>query len=237
MRNLLILLLFLRLPFNIVAQDTISGIRGSTNSKQTDENSGLFKINNSEAGTLSTRISFYGGGGYLFKPLNSIVSFDFPPYIKKLQIGYVYGAEIIVYPKDVIGLGLMYSIFHDNYSLPAMHDEDNFSATYFGAVLSLKQQAGWKPLKFIYCFSLGYLSNSNTGSQSGAPWNADGSSIGGSAEAGFDLKVTKNMAIGVNLSIVGGSIKSYDLNGATIILSRPDNLLRADLTGGLRFYF
>ena len=240
MRKFYLLFLLLSITFISWSQDT-TFIREQKNTSLNANGNELstkhYVTDNNATGKITARVSFYGGAGYLIDPLNKIISYDYSPYINKLKIGYLYGAEFSVFPKDLIGVGVKYMIFHDNYNYAPLGDEDNFSTTYVGLAISIKRPTPLKPLSFIGSLSLGYLTNSNSGSQTYGPWHADGSSIGGTVDAGLDFRINPHLAIGIDLLVLGGDIKSYILNGTTLKLAKPDNVLRTDLTGGLRFFF
>lgn len=200
------------------------------------------KFNSSQAEKFmaektSTRLSFFGGGGYLLSSISNISSYPQSDYMNNLRPGLSYGADISIFPKDIFGIGIKYIIFHSNTSNSVLLYEDNVSITYIGPSISLKKPSPWKPLNFIFGLSLGSFKISNYGSQPGIPWSVDGNSLGGSLDAGMDIKIGEHMALGIDLMVVGGDLNKYTINGSTLKLSNTDYLLRADLTAGLRIYF
>jgi hypothetical protein len=192
---------------------------------------------NMNTGKISLRFCLFGGAGYLISSSPKILFTEQPDYINKMRLGLSYGGEISIFPKDIIGIGLKYLVFHSNNSSSSLLVEDNLITTFLGLSLSMKKASAWKRANFIFGCSLGSLKNSNIGNKLGTTMYVDGSTLGFTASAGLDVKVRSNIAIGVDLSVLGGNISKYNINGSSEKLASPDNIIRTDLTGGMRFYF
>jgi hypothetical protein len=195
------------------------------------------KINTLTVGKPTSRISLYGGGGYLFTSTPKILLSDESSYVNKMRLGLSYGAEISIFPKDVFGFGLKYLVYQTNNISSVLLVEDNITTTYVGPSLSLKRATGLNGMNFIFGLSVGYLKNSNSGTKSAVPMYITGSAFGVEASMGLDYRFGAHFAVGVDFSVLGGDISKYILNSASTTLSSSDNLLMADLTGGIRFYF
>lgn len=193
-----------------------------------------------------TRISMNGGWGYRFAKTSPNIPQQYRDVINGLRSGVNYGADFTYYFSEHLGAGIKYNHFGTSVSTGGdsaylgIRNIDvgiNFIGGTFGGRIYNKPHSG----TFIISLSLGYLGYTEKGVISSTPYKATGGTFGGVWDIGYDFRITPKIAIGAQVSILSGVLRSYTVerNGTreTISLdqSEYENLARVDLSGGIRF--
>ncbi len=178
------------------------------------------------------RFGFSLGGGYR---IASAVGSASSSYIDQLRLGFQFGADINYHFNNYWGLGAKFSTFIASAS--SYPNEDHTTTFYIGPVCNLRILSATKKNAFITEFSLGYLRYRDSGkyySQEGLiTANAFGVVLG----IGYDIGLSKHVALGLNLSLLGGSFSDFYYNSEkqTLPNNQRENLGRIDFTIGIRF--
>ncbi|WP_181307350.1 hypothetical protein [Rufibacter sp. XAAS-G3-1] len=199
---------------------------------------------------------FRGGvsGGWSYRTASVAEGLDaaVKDYIQDLKKGYNLSADAAYYFSEQMGAGLRYSSYR------ASNEIENVSATrpdgtqvygkmsdditihFIGPYFSSRMLNANKLNALLFNVGLGYL-----GYQDNAvlidKFTIKGSTFGFSADIGYDMKISKNLGLGLQLSLVSGVLKEYEVSDGrstqTVTLDEDsyENLARIDLSIGLRF--
>ena len=94
---------------------------------------------------------------------------------------------------------------------------------------------------YLINYSIGYLSYIDEGTDANGSFTIKGNTVGLLIDLGYDYWFSKNNALGVRLSLIGGSLKKYTYdNGKTkekvnLDKNKYEGLGRLDISVGLRF--
>ncbi len=175
-------------------------------------------------------------------------------YLDKLQWGYTIGAEGSYFFTENIGIGLRYHFFHasnfakdvtlsdpDSVSFSITGDlQDQIYVNFIGPEFILRISSPKHKTRYNTTFAFGLLTYKNK-SILKTPATLTGTSVGMNLGFGPEFLLGKNMALGIELSLVMGSITSYkqdDGSKTTTVSLRNRNaisLTRIDLTVGLKW--
>ncbi|RNI23670.1 hypothetical protein [Rufibacter latericius] len=194
-------------------------------------------------------------GGYSFRTASVQDGLDpaFEDYIEKLKKGYNLSADVAYYFSEQMGAGLRYSTYG------ASNKADNVSATlpdgtmvygsmsdditinFIGPYFSSRMLNTNKLNALIFNVGLGYLGYQDKAVLLTDKYTIKGSTLGFSADVGYDMRIAKKLSLGLQLSLVSGVLKEYELSNGlstqTVKLNEEsyENLARIDLSVGLRF--
>jgi hypothetical protein len=203
------------------------------------------------------RATASGGWSYRTAALSGQIPQSQDPYAQKLKSGFHYDLGASYYPGRNFGLGLRYHEFRTSSSASnaqAMLPDgnvvqgkmaDNVRISFAGAVLSARQFTTSKRSCVLADLGLGYLNYGNKSTIGPASLNIGGSALGLYGSLSYDLSLTRNLALGLQLSYLYGTttISSYEqaYNGQTQTIklasdNRPrENLSQLALSLGIRF--
>lgn len=196
-------------------------------------------------------------GGYAFRTakFSNDISGDYKNYLRKLMRGPVYGASIRFNIQNGITLGLHYDRFSSNNMAYAStyDDEGNYfegtisnvhTITFIGmsmGALTASSRNG----KHMLCVEglAGYLGYVDSAEEFGNKYKLTGHTFGLGLGLGYDYRLTKNIAIGVEASYYIGALSkmTYDYGvqyqEVDIDLGNSkEGLQRFNLKAGIRFY-
>jgi len=198
------------------------------------------------------RVAINGGLSYRTAKLANNIPSDFEKYMKELKSGSHYGLDVSYFFSEQLGLGIKYSVYNsrneiDNVSVTRPDGStqygkmsDNISINFIGPFISTRLLNGNKKKSFLMNFGIGYLGyKDNTVLIN--DYTIKGSTIGPCWDIGYDIGISKNLAIGFQLSYTIGALSQFDVSDGittkTVKLEKDsyESLSRIDLSIGLRF--
>ena len=198
------------------------------------------------------RISVNGGYSYQTAKVSGSVPSDFKDYIKELKSGYHLGGDLTYYFNEPLGFGIKYYLFKSSNSLDNIYLEDingnrrygkmsdDLTISFIGPTFSTRLLNHDKSNVLLMNMSLGYMGYSNNAVVIDK-YKITGSTMGLAFDFGYDIGLSENLALGIQLSLLTGTLFEYDWNDGTktqkIKLERGayESLNRIDLSVGLRF--
>jgi len=198
------------------------------------------------------RISVNGGYSYQTAKVSGSVPSDFKDYIKELKSGYHLGGDLTYYFNEPLGFGIKYYLFKSSNSLDNIYLEDingnrrygkmsdDLTISFIGPTFSTRLLNHDKSNVLLMNMSLGYMGYSNNAVVIDK-YKITGSTMGLAFDFGYDIGLSENLALGIQLSFLTGTLFEYDWNDGTktqkIKLERGayESLNRIDLSVGLRF--
>lgn len=198
------------------------------------------------------RIAVNGGYSYQTGKVSESVPADFKKYIKGLKSGYHFGGDITYYFSEPLGLGVKYYLFKTSNRLDNIYLEDgggnrtygtmsdDLSITFIGPSFSTRMLNHDKSNAFLMNVSLGYMGYLNNKILIDN-YKMTGSTMGLAFDIGYDIGLSKNLAVGFQVSFITGTLFKYNWNDGTttqtIKLEKGEyeSLNRIDFSVGLRF--
>jgi hypothetical protein len=198
------------------------------------------------------------GGGYTYR-LEKVPddAGDFKEYLQKLKSGFNIQAEADYFIKKSYGIGLRYNFFRaknymDNVTFILENGHsfdtvvgnmgDDIRINYVGPIFYYRFLNRMESVAWLIGVSVGYASFVNKGILLSEDLRFSGSTVGISAIFGADIFLTKNLAIGLNLSFDLGTLTSitmkYQGKTTTKKLAVQDriDISLINLTAGVRFW-
>ena len=200
------------------------------------------------------RIAAHGGFAYMVAPLSDDIGDDFKDYSRELKTGKQWSADIQYYLMEVLGIGLKYSQFNTSNSLNNVYLEypdgtiewgrlaDDITISYFGPMFSLRVFDKNKANCFVFGASAGYMGYKNN-SELVEKFKITGNTIGFCYDLSYDIKVAKNLYIGLQASWHSGFLTKYEIEQGNIVqdveleVGDYEGLARLDLSAGVRIGF
>lgn len=198
------------------------------------------------------RIGAHGGYSYQTAKVASSIPDDFHDYFKELKSGYHIGGDFSFYFAGQLGAGIRASLFRTSNSMGDIYVEDEFgnrtygvmsdklSVLFIGPQLSIRTLNRTKKNAWIYNLGVGYISYHDS-KMLVTPFDITGSTIGLSADFGYDIGLTKNLALGFQITALNGILTSYEISdGLTtkeveLAEGESESLSRLDFAIGLRW--
>jgi hypothetical protein len=208
------------------------------------------EVNSTSTDFQHFRFSFFGGYSYLFSKYSALSS-DFDDYMKELKSGYHFGADFTVFFSETLGAGLKYYLFrtansidnvfvkYNNASTRHGTVSNNIATSYFGPSFTIRLLNGNKTGALMLSFSLGYVEHKDKFVLIDHH-TLNGSTMAVVYDLGYELKISKNVFIGIQASLLEGLLSSYKLSdggrGKTIKMESEQylNLTRLDISAGIR---
>jgi hypothetical protein len=177
---------------------------------------------------------------------------DFKNYVEDLKNGNNMGLDLNYFVSESFGVGLKYNRNKSSNSMDNIYVEDDqgnrrygklsddITMTFVGVSFAGRILDAKKRNAFIIALSLGQLSFNNQFVVVD-PYEMNGSTFSTALDFGYDIATSKNFAIGVKFSIIGGVLTEYVLkDGVTterIKLNEEqyESLSRIDISVGIRF--
>jgi hypothetical protein len=198
------------------------------------------------------RVAINGGLSYRTAKLADNIPSDFEKYVKELKSGYHIGLDLSYYFSEQLGIGIKYSVYKskneiDNVSVTRPDGStqygkmsDNISINFIGPFISTRLLNGNKKNSFLMNLGIGYLGYTDN-TLLITDYTIKGSTVGLCWDIGYDIGISKNLAIGFQLSYMIGTLTQYDISDGTttktvkLEKNNYESLSRIDLSIGLRF--
>ena len=192
------------------------------------------------------RLSFDGGLSYQTKKLEEDTPQELKGFYNRLKSGYQYGIGIQYFASKNLGFGLKYSHFRskkamnyfiNNYGIwnEYIQNED-VNIDFIGPTFNFRGMHNKNRNSFIVHVGVGYLHYLDRVLSYGI--NATGHTYGLEFGVNYDLKVAENLAIGVDVSYIMGTLSKWKLSDGvyseTSDLQHNNNLHHLDISIGLR---
>ena len=198
------------------------------------------------------KLGFNGGWSYETADIADNVPADFKNYVKELKSGYHFSGDATYFFSEQIGLGLKYVMFKtsnhiDNiYVIPVNGApkygkmSDDISVSFIGPSLSTRLLSENKLNSFVMNLALGYMGYTDDQVVIDK-YKVTGSTFGLAYDFGYDVGISKNVAVGIQISYVTGTLFEYKIDDGTssktvkLEKDQYESLSRFDISIGLRF--
>lgn len=197
------------------------------------------------------RFALNGGYSYHIAKVSEGVQSDLRNYVTDLKSGYHYGGDITYYFSEQFGAGVKFYQFNSSNSIDIYLDDgvgnrrygkmsDDLTISFIGPAFSIRRLNDNKRNAFLMGMSIGYMGYSDNKVVIDK-YKMTGNIVGMSLDLGYDIKVSENLSLGFQVSLITGTLFRYDwydgLKTETIKLEKDEyeSLNRIDLSVGLRF--
>lgn len=198
------------------------------------------------------RFAFQGGYSYRTAKIIDGVSSDYGSYLKKLKNGFHLGGDIAYFPHGQdFGIGIKYNYFSaknsgdfyfedDNGNLEFVHIKDDININFIGPSFLIRYPSKRNLNAAFLGISLGYMSYVDDATLF-EDLNISGHTFGAGFDFGYDIATSDKMAIGFQISFMGGVLHKIKLDDgqSTEVIELEDDakesLARLDFSIGIRF--
>jgi len=195
------------------------------------------------------RIAVTGGYAYRTGKLPDGIDIATEEYLKDLKSGYHIGADVSYFFSEFMGVGMKYDVFrskseYSKYSSYSSYSNDDISddmtINFIGPLFVGRFYDADKQNCFVMDVGMGYLGYKDK-AYAGSDFTIKGSTLGLRWDFGYDITLSKNIAIGLQLSFMLGTLTQYKTNEygyyETVELDEDsyEDLNRIDLSIGIRF--
>jgi hypothetical protein len=200
------------------------------------------------------RIGINGGYSYRFARINESGSSEIDNYMKKLKSGNQFSVDACFFLSESLGLGIKYSQHNSKANYGTVYLDfnrdgivdtgqmnDDITISFFGPQITTQIPSKNKTNTWVSSFAIGYLSYNDAGNMV-VPITLKGSTIGLVGDIGYQVGISKNLAIAVSLSYTLGVLTQFESTTGgytnTIKLDKEnyENLGRLDFSVGLIFH-
>jgi len=199
------------------------------------------------------RFAVSGGWSYRTAKLSNSIQSDFRNHYQKLKSGFHYDLGISYYFSELLGVGLKYNEFLTSYetenvylTYPNGHTEygnlkDSYRIKFFGPVFCTRLLNSKMKNCLLMELGLGYMDYQDKGNLVSIPVKINGSTVGSYLSIGYDFGIAKDLALGLQLSLLSGiltQITTFDGTSKVTTKLDKDNyedLSRIEIAIGLRF--
>lgn len=197
-----------------------------------------------EAGKF--RIALNGGFSRLSAKTAESVGPQNKEYVSALKSGINYGVDGAYFVSNIIGVGLKFNQFRSSHA-GVLSDGSGLTAnvetdlvhTFIGPTFGTKFGSADNKHLFVFTSAVGYMGFwSHNGFQ-----KATGATVGSALDLGYDYNITKQFAIGTQISFVGGTLGKITYttsNGSSteqLDKNNRESMARMDISFGARFSF
>ncbi len=163
------------------------------------------------------RISLNGGFSYQTAKIAESVPADFKDYVKQLKSGYHFGGDATYFFSEQLGFGFKYYLFKSSNSMDNIYLDDiygnrrygimsdDLTISFIGPSFSTKLLNHNKSDAFLMNISLGYMGYLNDKVVIDK-YKMTGSTIGYAIDFGYDIGLTENLSLGLQISFISGTI-------------------------------
>ncbi len=195
------------------------------------------------------RLAITGGYAYRTGKLPDGVGTTTEEYLKDLKSGFHIGADATYFFSEFMGVGMKYDVFrskseYSKYSFSAVRSNedlsDDMTINFIGPLFVGRFYDSDKQNCFVMDLGMGYLGY-NDDAHLSSDFNIKGATVGLCWDFGYDITLSKNVAIGLQLSFMLGTLTQYKTNEygnyETVELDEDlyEDLNRVDLSIGIRF--
>jgi hypothetical protein len=189
-------------------------------------------------------------GGYSYRLAKIADGFDkeFEDYMKKLLNGWHIGADMTFFWNENNGAGILFSnfmtsnslsdvgLFDDDGNLFAVGDiKDDMNILYVGPSYFYQQSIGSSTILHTG-LSFGYLSYKDDALVVIETLDIKGKTLGLGITAGLDLFISDDIALGIEISAIMGSLSKLTINGTSYDLNENENLTHINFSLLLHLY-
>lgn len=207
--------------------------------------------NSSSETTVSNqrfRFALQGGFSQLLAKTATSIAPQNRNYISELKSGYHYGADLTYFLKPTWGLGLKFNQFRSSHT--GIYNDETLGTldltttlvnTFIGPSFATKYDSANNKHLFFFNVAIGYMGYLSD--KESLQVESTGATVGSALDAGYDYRITKNIAIGAQVSIVGGVLSkvTHKRGNQSVTETFPDNqkesMSRLDVSFGARFNF
>lgn len=198
----------------------------------------------------SLRLAVSGGWSYRFGQIPRNLPREMKDYLNELKSGYNYGLDLSYYFTEYMGIGFKYSVYKSKHdALITLYEtgspvttktSDDISINFIGPFFTARFLNQSKKNAFIASSGIGYSQYINNGFYL-EPMSIKGSTIGFSADFGYDFGITERFAIGIQVSVLTGILTQYELSQGKVTetvkleIGNYETLNRVFISAGLRF--
>ncbi|OFX69203.1 MAG: hypothetical protein A2X12_11530 [Bacteroidetes bacterium GWE2_29_8] len=197
------------------------------------------------------RLSGNKGYNYLIGIISNDVSYEFKQYVKELKKGTNYSIDLSYYMKNKFGVGFQYKLFHtfnemDNIYIITSTGatkygkmSDDITTVFIGPFFTTRLLSMNKLNAFVANIGIGFI-NYYDKKVVVDNYTITANTIGLSFGVGYDVGLSKNIAVGMQLAFTLGGLSEYQLKdgSSTQTVKLPsdsyESLNRIDLSLGLR---
>ena len=203
--------------------------------------------------TGSLRASLSGGGAYVTAKIPDNLSNVAKTHQQKMSFGATVDADVSYFIGEAAGFGVRYHNFFSGDQMPitaVMSDgsvqegymRDNVSIWFVGPSIKGRLLTPSRNQAFLFSYAFGIAGELDRGDLMYVPYKITGFSLGHLFELGYDLRITRNLALGASLYYMLGTIRDctvYDGAGnkQTVALTEDkfEHLGHVGLNIGLRY--
>lgn len=198
------------------------------------------------------RAAINGGWSYRISPVSDELTSDVKEYVKELKSGLNYSLDLTYYFASHSGVGFKYSAYRSKNKLEdafiTLPDgsfvigevSNDITINFFGPYYSARLLNQKKTNSFLINLGLGYMTYKDE-RVIYDDFEITGQTAGLLMDLGYDIGLSKNLAMGFQLSFVGGTLFQYEITDGsyseTVELDEEEweGLARIDLSVGIRF--
>ncbi len=200
------------------------------------------------------RFGIHGGYSYMNGKVNPNIPDELNGYIKDAKSGLNLGADAAFFIKKGFGIGLKYHLFRtsaEKKNVPLVDENENsvtgnisdkISVNYITPTIYLRVMAQKKHVLYLN-LSIGYMYYKNK-FQVIDKYTMTGKDVAFMEEIGYDYRINRNLAIGIQVSHFSGNLIEYKINdgNSTQTFNTADNNISGvdaghfSLSVGMRYY-
>lgn len=197
-----------------------------------------------EAGKF--RIALNGGFSQLLAKTSESVGAQNKAYVSALKSGMHYGVDAAYFASNIIGVGLKFNQFrssHTGFIYDEMGSSINLSTdmvhTLVGPTFGTKFGSANHKHLFVFTYAIGYM---GYWSHNGL-LKSTGATVGSALDLGYDYNITKQFAVGTQISFVGGTLNNITYSSSSgsvtqeLDKNNKESMARLDVSLGARFSF
>ncbi|MGC3976815.1 MAG: hypothetical protein QM751_00370 [Paludibacteraceae bacterium] len=193
-----------------------------------------------------------GGWSYRTAKVSDNTPSGLEQYMNNLKSGFHYGLDGAYYFSELLGVGIKYNNFNSKNKMDDIQLRfsdgtyvngelsDNISINFIGSFFSMRFLNSTKQNCFLINWGMGYLGYYDKAVLIDN-YSMSGSTFGVTLDIGYDIGLSKNLALGLQLSYTSGTLTQYKLTqggfSQTVKLKSEnyENLSHINLSIGLRF--
>lgn len=173
------------------------------------------------------RLGIGGGYSYRLAQVPDDIPTFYSDYLKDLKQGFNLDGDFTYFLSRGIGLGLKYSFNHSSNQLSDISLEfeepdttltgdmaDNVFIHFIGPMVCFRSVGKTNENAFFMNLAIGYMPYLNK-SIFIYDFRITGGTVGMGIDIGYDFALSKNLAIGLQLSLVGGTIHKFTIDDGT----------------------
>ncbi len=197
------------------------------------------------------RIGLNAGYSYQFAKVSKRVPDELKDYVKGLKSGYHFGADLTYFFSEPLGFGFKCFAFRssnskDDLLIPEptgyrnLKMSDDLKISFIGPMFSTRLLNFEKKNALLTNLAIGYMGYTDN-IVFVDKYKITGNTVGFAFEIGYDIGLSENISLGLQISMITGALSKFDLHKGditqTIKLDKEEHesLNRFDFSIGLRF--